>query len=356
MIDDLRNKISEIDKKIVRLLSERSEVVLDIAKAKQREKLPLYKPHREQEVFLSLNKYNRGPLKDLHLHNIYREIMSASLLIEGNLRAAYLGPEGSFTHQAALKKFGSSLELTAFQEVDPIFQAIEKGEFQYGILPIENSIEGKVTATLDALLEYGLYIYAEVHLPVNHQLISFSRSLQKITTLYTHRQARFQCRKWLSENLPMVEWIETSSTSKAVMQIADKKDKKDAAIGSRAAASFYGVPILFEKIEDSSQNFTRFIVVSKELSEPAEKDRTTFVFSLPDTPGSLYNALEIIFKAKLNMTSIESRPNRSELWNYIFYVDIEGHQSMEPLKSVIQRLKEKTTFLKVLGSYPIDVA
>ena len=153
----------------------------------------------------------------------------------------------------------------------------------------------------------------------------------------------------------MVEWIETSSTSKAVMQLADRKDKISAAIGSRSAASLYDVPILSENIEDSSRNFTRFVVISKDISEPAQKDRTSLVFSLPDTPGSLHCILEVIFKAKLNMTSIESRPNRSELWNYIFYVDIEGHQFVEPLKTVIQNLKEKTSFLKVLGSYPMDL-
>ena len=355
MIKDLRKKISEVDKKIIEFLSERSKIVLDIAKTKKKEKSPLYRPHREQEIFLFLDKYNPGPLKNSHLHNIYREIMSAALSIEGDLKAAYLGPEGSFTHQAALKKFGSSLELKALESIETVFQSVEKGDSQYGILPIENSIEGKVTTTLDALLEYGLHIYSEVHLSVKHQLISFARSLEGITTLYTHRQAKYQCRRWLLKNLPEVEWIETSSTSKAVIQVASKKDKTSAAIGSNSAASFYKVPVLRVNIEDSNQNFTRFIIVSKNMSEPSKKDRTTLVFSLPDNPGSLYNVLEIIFKAKLNMTSIESRPNRFELWNYIFYTDIEGHQLIEPLKGVIKKLKEKTTFLKVLGSYPIDV-
>ena len=244
---------------------------MNIAKAKQKERLPLYRPHREQEVFSSLDKYNQGPLKNSHLHNIYREVMSASLSMEGSLRVAYLGPEGSFTHQAALKKFGSSLELTSFQDIDSVFHSVEKGEFQYGILPIENSIEGKVTTTLSALLEYDLHIYAEVHLPVNHHLISFSGSVQEITTFYTHRQARFQCRRWILENLPTAEWIETSSTSKAVMHVAEKKDKKTAAIGSHSASSFYNVPIVSGNIEDSSQNFTRFIVVSKDVSETGRK-------------------------------------------------------------------------------------
>ena len=355
MINDLRKKISEVDKKIIGLLSERSKIVLDIAKTKKKEKSPLYRPHREQEIFLFLDEHNQGPLNNSHLHNIYREIMSAALAIEGNLRAAYLGPEGSFTHQAALKKFGNSLELKSLESIETVFHAVEKGDFQYGILPIENSIEGKVTTTLDALLEHGLHIYSEVHLPVNHQLISFAKSLEEITILYTHRQAKYQCRKWLLKNLPTIEWIETSSTSKAVMQVSAQKDEKSAAIGSNAAASFYEAPVLRYNIEDSSQNFTRFIIVSKNISEPSKKDRTTLVFSLPHTPGSLYNVLEIIFKAKLNMTSIESRPNRFELWNYIFYTDIEGHQLIEPLKGVIQKLKGKTTFLKVLGSYPMDI-
>ncbi len=354
-LEKFRKTISEIDLDIVKLISRRAEVTLEIAKQKRKESSPLYHPNREQEIFLSLDRNNRGPLESAHLHNIYREIMSSTLSIEGKLKIAYFGSKGSFTHQAALKKFGHALELTPHSDVDSVFQDVQKNNASHGVLPIENSIVGKVTHTLDSLLDYNLHICSEVHLSVHHCLLGSTHNLKKIKKVYTHPQAKMQCQKWLYKNLPQAEWLESSSTSRAAEVISQKKDKSLAAIASSASATVYNLELIRENIEDIARNFTRFIIVSKEPVKPSKKNRTSIVISLPHKHGSLHQILDIISKAEVNLTSIESRPNRHEAWNYIFYIDFDGHEKLEPIPALFEEIKRKVAFFRNLGSYPIDV-
>ena len=354
-LDELREKISEIDLKIVRLISQRAKIAIDIAKQKEKHDSSLFRPSREQEVFLFIDQNNPGPLENVYLHNIYREIMSSTLSIEGRLRIAYFGPKGSFTHQAALKKFGNSLQLNPYFDVNGVFEAVQKKNAEYGVLPIENSTAGKVTHTLDALLDYDLHIYSEVHLSIHHCLLGLTKSLAGIKKIYTHPQARLQCRKWLSKNLPQAEWMETSSTSRAAELVAQEKDESVSAIASAASADVYGLKVIQEKIEDADRNFTRFVVVGRKSAEPSRKDRTSIVIRLPHKPGSLHEILDMISKANVNLTSIESRPSRNEIWSYVFYIDFEGHEKEEPASTLLEQIKEKTSFFRNLGSYPMDV-
>ncbi|MDH5716862.1 MAG: prephenate dehydratase [Spirochaetia bacterium] len=354
-LSDLRTRIDEIDKEIINLLSERAKTAREIAEKKKEGNSVLYCPEREQEVYLKIKKLNKGILDNESLNNIFKEIMSAALKLEGSLKIAYLGPAGTFTHHAAIKKFGNSLELVPIDDVEEIFSAVESKKVQYGILPIENSIEGIVNSTLDSFIDYDLQIYAEINLLIRQNLISYAKELSEIETIFTHKQAYGQCRKWISKNLPSVKFIETTSTSKAVEFITKNKNSKEAAISSLTAAKIFNVPVLRENIEDNKKNLTRFVIIGNQAALPSGNDRTSIMFTLPHEAGSLYRALEPIFSAGINLTCIESRPMNKELWNYIFYLDMIGHTEDKKIKDALDKIKKVSTSFKILGSYPIDV-
>ena len=353
-LEKKRKEINSIDSQILKLISERSELALKVAKEKKQSNEAIYKPEREQEVFKFLSSQNDGPLYDSHIVNIYREIMSAMLALESSLNIAYLGPKGTFSHEAAVKKFGHSLKYIEKPNISAVFQSVENQEVDYGVLPIENSTEGKVSSTLDSLTQYKLNIYAEVHLSIQHQLLGFAKNFDEIKTIYTHNQAWSQCKNWLHTNLPNINFIEMTSTSGGVQKVLENKKTSEAAIASVIASKIYSIPIIEANIQDNSQNYTRFIIVSKYRSQLAQKNRTSILFTLPDKAGSLYQILSHVFNNKINMTSIESRPSSSELWTYVFYVDLEGHQSEENLKKVLINMKNDATMFRVLGSFPID--
>lgn len=354
MINQWRKKIDEIDERIMKLLSERLEFAKKIATEKKKEGSPLYRPDREHKIYEKLKKINKTGLPDRVVENIYREIMSTAIYLEGSLKIGYLGPAGSFTHQAVIKRFGHSLETVPFRDFEEIFDGVQKHKIKYGVLPIENSSEGIVNATLDALLNYPINIYAEIHMPISHNLITKSNSLNQIKEIYTHKQAYAQTKGWITSNLPKAEFKEMPSTSSGVEYISKCDRKNIAAIGSRIASEIYQVDVLAHDIEDYKRNFTRFIVIGHDHAEKTGNDRTSIVFTLPHQPGALYSILRSIFESGLNLTSIESRPAKSEPWTYIFYIDLEGHYKDKNVSDAIENLKSKTPSFRLLGSYPID--
>lgn len=350
-----RDIIDNLDSHIVDLLGKRFEAAQHIVQEKMKTNSPVYRPAREQEIFYKLMALNHNKVDNAVIQNIYREIMSATISMEKFLKISYLGPQGTYTHQAALKKFGHSLQLLPHKNIAGVFRSVSSGEAQYGVVPLENSIEGIVNSTLDLLLEYDLRIYAEVSLSIHHNLITSATLLDQIEELYTHTQANGQCRQWISNNMPNVSILETSSTGKAVELASQKKSPRYAAIGSQAAAEIYQMPVLVRSIEDVAKNFTRFVVIAKETeSMPSRKDRTSVIFNVSHQPGSLFEAMRLFNEEGINLTSLISRPDRTDLWKYLFYVDFEGHIKDEKIQKLLEQLYSKTVFLRVLGSYPTD--
>jgi chorismate mutase/prephenate dehydratase len=349
-IEKIRIEIDNLDKKIVELISDRARVAQKIADLKSRENIPVFRPDRETAVYDKIQKLNRGPLSSKHLRAIYREIMSSIIELEGAFEFCYLGPNASFTHQAAINKFGSSLRSTHLDTIPNIFRAVESGEFRYGVVPIENTIEGVVTNTLDQFVHSNLKIYSEAYLRINLCLLTNCTKPEKIKNIYSHRHALAQCRDWLGRTFPGVEYIETSSTSKAASIVWKKKHS--AAIASELAAKVYNLQVVNRWIQDFPSNVTRFFVIGKDFASPTGNDKTSLVCSLPDKPGALYKIIEPFANDDINLTKIESRPNRRENWEYNFFIDLDGHVNDKPVKGVLEELAKRTTFLKVLGSFP----
>ncbi|MBR90440.1 MAG: prephenate dehydratase [Verrucomicrobiales bacterium] len=348
-IEKHRKAIDKIDAEIVRLLNERTGHVLEIGKAKIAAGQEIYAPHRESDLLRRLKKLNAGPISDESLSAIYREVMSGAIALQKTLTIAYLGPEATFTHQAAIRRFGSSLLYSPQKTIADVFNEVSRNHAEYGVVPVENSTEGVVTHTLDMFTDSDLKIVAQVLLPIRHCLVGKGR-LKGIKKLYSHPQAFAQCRGWLRENLPHAEFIESSSTTRAAELAA--KAKAAGAIASELAAERCKLRVLEPGIQDSSTNTTRFLVLGRKCSPPTGSDRTSLMFSLADKVGALHQALSAIRTHKLNMTKIESRPSRRKAWEYFFYVDIEGHAEDSKVARAIQKLGGQCSFVKVLGSYP----
>jgi chorismate mutase/prephenate dehydratase len=349
-LKELRRKIDSIDRQIIRLLNLRAKITMDIAKTKRKTGVSIYSPEREREVLKKIASHNRGPLNRMALEAIYREIMSGSLSLEKPLKIAYLGPEATFTHLAAVKRFGSQVEYVACNSITDVFLEVERDAADYAVVPIENSIEGVVSHTLDMFVDSDLKICAQIILDVSHNLLS-NYTKDKIKRLYSIAQVFGQCRIWLQENLPGVETIEVSSTTRAA-QIA-VKEKYSACIASLLAAKVYKLKVVASDIEDSPHNITRFFVVGKTTAGQAGHDKTSILFSIKDRMGALHDMLTPFKKHRINLTKIESRPSKKKAWDYYFFVDLEGHQDDPRVKKALSELESKCTFLKVLGSYPI---
>ncbi len=349
-IQDLRKKIDALDSKIVELLNQRAQITLGIGQQKIKSKSSIYAPAREKQVLDRIKALSKGPLNKEALEAIYREIMSASLALEKPLRIAYLGPEATFSHLAAIKRFGSSVEHVSCENVSEIFSKVEHGDCDYGVVPIENSIEGVVTHTIDLLVDSELKICSQILLDVSHNLMS-KGALTSIKKIYSHPQVFGQCRQWLLKNMPGVALIAVDSTTKAA-QIASK-EKNAACIASEIAASLYGLNILKKNIQDSAHNITRFLVLSNTDTPATGKDRTSLVFSIKDKVGALHAMLTPFSKNKINLTKIESRPSKKKAWDYYFFIDLEGHQASPHVKRALSQLEGMCKFMKILGSYPI---
>ncbi len=349
-LSELRKEIDELDLEIVKKIQSRAKVASQIGDIKKKSGDPIYRPDREKEVYKKITKDNSGPLPDKVLASIYREIMSGTIMIEKGLEIAYLGPEGSFSDQATRLRFGSSILSKPFPSIPDVFRAVEADKCSYGVVPVENSTEGLVNSTLDMFLNSELNIYSEIYMKISLNLLGYEEDLSKIKTLYGIRIANQQCKNWISQNLPNIEISETSSTTRAAQIVSEKKE--GAAIASSVAAEIYGLNILKESIEDLPNNTTRFLIIGKSQCLPTNNDKTSVVFSVADKPGSLFLALKPFFDNNINLTKVESRPTRKNIWEYNFFIDFHGHEKDELIAKVISDLKEKTTYFRILGSYP----
>lgn len=351
-ISQLRRHIDRLDQKILELLNDRANLSRRVGQIKGRQGASIYVPDREWEIYQRLLRLNRGPLKGEAVKAIYREIMSCSLALEKAIRIAYLGPAATFTHQAALGKFGASVSYTGLDSISAVFSEVEKGRCDYGVVPIENSTEGVVNHTLDMFIHSDLRICSEILLEITHCLMAVC-SMKQVRRVYSNPQAIAQCRHWLERHLPGVEWVEVSSTTKAAqLAQAAKKNPKSAAIASQLAAEQYGLRILAKGIEDSAENQTRFLVIGKTIAKPTQNDKTSIMCSIQDKVGALYEMLKIFKDSRINLTKIESRPSKKKAWEYYFFIDLEGHCETPKVKSALARVERKSRFLKILGSYP----
>jgi len=354
-LQPIREQIDTHDRQLVELLNSRLALAAEIGKLKRNSGGQIYVAEREDAVFRKVAALNQGPIKKEALQAIYREIMSAAIALEKPLLIAYLGPEATYTHAAAIKKFGASVDYSAIATISDIFTAVEKGEADYGIIPIENSTEGSVREALDGFVESDLKVVAQVFLEINHALIS-STPMEKIQTVYSKDQALAQCRAWLQRHLPHAQLIDTASTAKAV-QIA-KDTPGAAAIAAELAAQVQGVPVLARNIQDQNDNTTRFFVVGKRPSGPVGggRDLTSLVISLGDEAaahsGSLLKMLMPFGQRGINLSKVESRPSKRRPWDYLFFIDVTGHYDDPAMKEAIAELKKFCPLVKWLGSYP----
>ncbi len=344
-----RQAIDKLDAQIVKLLNHRTRQVLAIGSIKLAAGEEIYAPHRERAVFERVCALNAGPMTDEQLRTIYREIMSSALALEKTMTIAYFGPEATFTHQAAIQKFGASLDYSAQKTIGDVFTEVAKKSADYGVVPVENSTEGVVTHTLDMFVDSELKIVSQIVLRIQQCLMSNSPRA-KIKKLYVHPQSLAQCRGWLAKNLPRVEIVETSSNARSAELSA--KEKFSAALGGALAAKKYGLKILAQDVQDNSVNVTRFIVLGRQCSPPTGDDRTSLMISVADKAGALHEAIAAFRKFKINLTKIESRPSKRKAWEYFFFIDCAGHFQDAKVARAILHLGRHCNFVKILGSYP----
>jgi chorismate mutase / prephenate dehydratase len=360
-IPEHRKAIDKLDAQLVRLLSARTRHVLAIGEIKRKAGEEIYAPHRERAVLDRICQLNAGPMTDEQLRAIYREIMSSALALEKTMSIAYLGPEATFTHQAAIRRFGSSLNYVAQKTIADIFTEVSKGRADYGVVPVENSTEGVVTHTLDMFVDSDLKIVSQIVLPIQYCLARIKyKTDARISPLYVHPQALAQCRSWVQKNLPDAEIIETSSNAKSA-KMAFMVGQKCARVGMRRipaaitgilAAEEYSLEILEKDIQDNAANATRFLVLGRQCSPPTGDDRTSLMLSVSDKVGALHEAIAAFRRYKINMTKIESRPSKRKAWEYFFFIDCDGHAQDKKVAGAIKILGKHCNFVKILGSYP----
>ncbi len=349
-LNDLRKEIDRIDSKIVELVSRRGKMSHAIGELKKAKKQPVYSPDRESHVYASVGRKNKGPLPGDSMKAIYAEIMSACLSLEHPMTVAYLGPELTFTNQAALKKFGSSVGYLSCDSISDVFREVEKGNADYGVVPIENSSEGAVNHTLDMFVDSPLMICSEVYLSIRHSLLRKKGCKGEIKRIYSKAEVFGQCRGWIEKNYPKTGLYECASTAKAAEIVSKRGDS--ACIASELAAKRYKLRIIERSIEDSAINVTRFLVIGKEPSKASGADKTSIMFSVKDRPGVLHDMLNSFKKSGINLTKIESRPTKERLWKYYFFIDMDGHVSDKKIKKALGDLENKCHFVKILGAYP----
>ncbi len=347
-----RREIDRIDDEILCLLNERSKNVIEIGRLKKQSDRDanLHTPAREAEIIERLTRRNPGPFPNEAIRPVYREIMSASLSLEGPQKVAYLGPRATFTHMACMQKFGSSAQYMPVTGIKDVFSEVERGRANFGVVPIENTTEGVVNHTLDMFIDSNLLIYGEILQEVSHHLLSKTGSIEDIKKIYSHPHAIAQCRNWLETNLPHVPVSEVASTARAAELCVD--EPAAAAIASELAGQLYGLKVVRARIEDNMNNFTRFLILSQKPPERTGKDKTSLMLSVKDRVGALYDLLRPFASHGINMTKIESRPSRRKAWEYIFFVDIEGHVEEDRVKKALEEVKGRCLFMKILGSYP----
>lgn len=348
-LDDLRVRIDALDTQIVALLNERAKIVVEIGKLKATGDTPVYAPDREQVVLDRIRRANTGPLPDRCLEAIWRELMSGSFALERPLRIGYLGPNGSFTHLAATKQFGSCVEYHAFESFPAVFNAVEARRIDLALVPIENSIGGGIHEVLDCFLQTRARVCAEALVPIHHNVLSLAAPAA-IQRVYSRPEVFEQCRRWLADHLRNVERIATASSSKAAELAA--ADPAAAAIGSSLAADIYKLPIRFENIEDNPNNVTRFFVIGLQATRPTGDDKTAVVFTTEHKPGALASVIDVFRDHKVNLTHIDKRPSQRVNWEYYFFIDCEGHEQQPHVAAAIADARKHCIQLTVLGSFP----
>ncbi len=348
----IRREIDAIDDQLLALLNRRAACARAVAEIKiaAGEVDCFHRPEREVEVLRRVMDQNPGPLSRETVGRFFRELMSACLALEKPLGVAFLGPEGTFTQQAAYRHFGHAICATPFPSIDEIFRAVESGACQYGVVPVENSTEGVITHTLDSFLHSALLIAGEVSLRIHHNLMSTAARLDEIETLFSHQQSLAQCREWLDRYLPAVPRTAVSSNAEAARRAAQTPGA--AAIAGEVAADLYGLTILERNIEDEPDNTTRFLVIGRNPVGFTGGDKTSLLLAIQNDPGALYAVLEPFARHGISMSKIESRPSRRAAWDYVFFVDVEGHRDDPPLAAALAELAQHVTMLKILGSYP----
>lgn len=353
-LEEVRGKIDAIDEKIHGLINDRARLaqLVGISKTREGRTVDFYRPEREAQVLRMARDRNSGPLRNEEILRLFREIMSACLAQQEPLKVAFLGPEGTFSQTAVLTHFGHSVRALPLNSIDEVFHEVEAANADFGVVPIENSTEGTVNHTLDRFLLSPLKICGEVELRIHHNLMGLMNSLGRIVRICSHPQSLAQCRAWLDENLPNVEQIPVSSNAEGARRARDEKGT--AAIAGQTAAEVYGLKVLAAEIEDRSDNTTRFLVLGRKLFTPSGDDRTTLLVSVghTDAPGALSRLLEPLAQYRISMTRIESRPSHRRKWDYVFFIDFEGHADEPHVAKALSELKRRSSLFRVLGSYP----
>ena len=346
----LRERIDVIDAQLIALLNQRAAVALEVGEVKKHFNAPVFRPEREMQVIQRLQDMSNGPLAHDHISAIWREIMAASRALEQTLRAAFLGPVGTYSEQAMFEYFGHSIEGLPCPSIDEVFRSVEAGAAEFGVVPVENSAEGAVSRTLDLLLQTSLTIGGELALPIHHNLLTASGTLDGVTRVCAHPQALAQCQRWLTANAPHLERQAVSSNAEAARMASE--DPTVAAIAGESAANRYHLHIVRTHIQDDPHNRTRFVMIGKEPTGASGYDQTSLIVSVANEPGAMFKLLEPLAKHSVSMTRFESRPARVGTWEYYFYIDIEGHRDDPAVAAALSELGKKAAFLKILGSYP----
>lgn len=349
---ELRKRIDEIDVNIQTLISERAQCAAQVAEAKQAmgETGHFYRPEREAQVLRAVMERNQGPLSNESIAGLFREIMAACLALEKPLTVAFLGPAGTYTHSAAVKHFGNLIEPHPVNSIEEVFRLVDAEGANFGVVPVENSTEGVVNHTLDLLMQSHLSISGEVELRIRHNLLTREQDLSTIERVYSHQQALAQCRLWLDRNVPNAERIAVNSNAEGVLLARDHEHS--AAIAGTMASDLYDMPVIAPDIEDEPHNTTRFVVVGKYKAPPSGNDRTSLLVFAHNRPGSLFSLLKPLAERNISMSNIESRPSKSGVWEYVFFIDIDGHQSAAEVGEAIAEIEASSAMVKILGSYP----
>ena len=348
----IRDRIDAIDEQIQDLINQRAAAAQEVARIKRAasDDAVFYRPEREAQVLRRVKARNQGPLDGEEMARIFREIMSACLALEQPLKVAFLGPEGTFTQAAALKHFGHSVTTVPIGSIRDIFQEVEAGNCHYGVVPVENSTEGVISHTLDMFLNSPLRICGEVALRIHHNLLSNADALDGVTKVYSHQQSLAQCRGWLDRHLPTVERIAVGSNAEGAARAA--REPGAAAVGSDAAGEIYGLKVLAANIEDEPGNTTRFLIIGQQPVPPSGDDKTSLLLSTRNEAGGLLRLLKPLADHGVSMSRIESRPSRRGIWDYVFFVDVEGHAEEPPVKEALEVLRREASVFRLLGSYP----